>query len=77
MSFSLIWPINYEFLTGKGDNVCGKIVKEEYFTFVRLEMQKLIAQCQARNAIYYLQFHSVSVSLLPIGRNLRIYTCTY
>ena len=34
MSFSLIC----EFLTSKGDNMCRKIVKEEYFTFVRLEM---------------------------------------
>ena len=38
MSFSLIWLISYEFLTGKGDNICEKIVKEEYFIFVRLEM---------------------------------------
>ena len=35
MSFSLIWLIS---MTGKGDDVCRKIVKEEYFTFVRLEM---------------------------------------
>ena len=34
MSFSLIWRIIYEFLTGKGDNMCRKIFKEEYFTFV-------------------------------------------
>ena len=27
-----------EFLTGKGDDMCRKIVKEEYFTFVWLEM---------------------------------------
>ena len=27
-----------EFLTSKGDDMCRKIVKEEYFTFVRLEM---------------------------------------
>ena len=27
--------ISYEVLTGKGDNMCVKIVKEEYFTFVR------------------------------------------
>ena len=37
MSFSLIWLISYDFLTGKGDDMCRKIVKEEYFTFVRLE----------------------------------------
>ena len=28
----------YEFLTNKGNDMCRKIVKEEYFTFVRLEM---------------------------------------
>ena len=38
MSFSLIWMISYEFLTIKGDGMCRKIVKEEYFTFVRLEI---------------------------------------
>ena len=27
-----------EFLTGKGDDMCRKIVKEKYFNFVRLEM---------------------------------------
>ena len=27
-----------EFQTSKGDDMCRKIVKEEYFTFVRLEM---------------------------------------
>ena len=27
-----------EFLTSKGANMCRKIVKVEYFTFVRLEM---------------------------------------
>ena len=39
MFFSLIGPISYmyEFPTGKGDDMCRKIVKEEYFTFVRLE----------------------------------------
>ena len=37
MFFSLIWPISYEFPTGKGADMCRKIVKEEYFTFVRLE----------------------------------------
>ena len=29
---------SYEFLTGKGDDMCRIIVKEEYFTLVRLEM---------------------------------------
>ena len=38
MSFSQIGLISYEFLTSKGDDMCRKIVKEEYFTFVRLEM---------------------------------------
>ena len=38
MALSPIWLISYEFLTGKGDNMRGKIVKEEYFTFVRLVM---------------------------------------
>ena len=33
MFFSLIWLI----LPGKGDDMCRNIVKEEYFTFVRLE----------------------------------------
>ena len=37
MSFSLIWLISYEFLTGKRDDMCRKIVKEEYFTFVTLD----------------------------------------
>ena len=32
MSFSLIWLISYEFLTGKGDDMCINIVKEEHFT---------------------------------------------
>ena len=26
--------LGYKFLTGKGDNRCGQIVQEEYFTFV-------------------------------------------
>ena len=30
--------LDCEFLTGKGDDMYRKIVKEEYFTFVRLEM---------------------------------------
>ena len=38
MSFFLIWLISYEFLIGKGDDMCRKLVEEEYFTFVRLEM---------------------------------------
>ena len=38
MSIALIWLISYEFLTSKGDDMCSKIVKGEYFTFVRLEM---------------------------------------
>ena len=38
MSFFLIWLISY--LTGKGDDMCRKIVKEEYFTFVRLRKCK-------------------------------------
>ena len=33
----LIEQLGNEFLTGKGDDICRKIVKEEYFTFVRLE----------------------------------------
>ena len=37
MTFSLSWLISYEFLTGKGDDLCRKIVKKEYFTFVGLE----------------------------------------
>ena len=28
----------FVFLTGKRDDMCRKIVKQEYFTFVRLEM---------------------------------------
>ena len=28
----------YEFLTGKEDDICRKFIKKEYFTFVRLEM---------------------------------------
>ena len=38
MYFSLISLISYEFLTGKGDNMCRKIVNGEYFTFGRFEM---------------------------------------
>ena len=34
MFFSLIWLISYEFLTSKGDDICRKIVKEEYFTLL-------------------------------------------
>ena len=34
MSFCLIWLISYEFPTGKGDDMCRKIVNEKYFTFV-------------------------------------------
>ena len=29
--------VKYEILPGKGDNTCYEIVKEEYFTIVRLE----------------------------------------
>ena len=38
MSFYLILLISYELLTGKGDYTYRKIVKEEYCTFVILEM---------------------------------------
>ena len=39
MSFSdLADQLYCEFLNGKGDNMCRNIVKEEYLTFVRLEM---------------------------------------
>ena len=37
MSFSLIWLISYEFLTGKEVNMYRNIVKEAYFTLVRLD----------------------------------------
>ena len=37
MYFSLIWLIGFEFLPGKGDDMCKKIVKDEYFTFVEYE----------------------------------------
>ena len=36
--FDLADQLGYEFLTAKGDNMCRKITKEEYFTFVSLEM---------------------------------------
>ena len=40
MSFSLMADqLGYEFLTGKWDNMYRKIVKEEYFTFIRSEME--------------------------------------
>ena len=36
----LLSDLSDQFLTSKGDDMCRKIVKEEYFTFVRLEMLK-------------------------------------
>ena len=48
MSFS---DLADQFLTGKGDDMCRKIVKMEYFTFVRLEKIKLIEWGQAKPSL--------------------------
>ena len=52
MSFSLLWLVSYEFLTGKGD-MCSKIVKEKYFTFVRLEMQNSYRCCAVKTSLLH------------------------
>ena len=44
-----------EFLNGKGDGICRKIVKEEYYTFVRLEMKNSLRKHAYSNILKILQ----------------------
>ena len=57
ISFSLIWLISYEFLTGKGDVICRKIVGVLYRCYILTKVHGLATRLDTAKFSRYLFEH--------------------